>query len=128
MGSLSDASKTKSFPNVPNYHPDHALLLQDIVKVTQNIMNGRTNNTGTVTLASGVTTTVVTLPSSRLGQSTVINFMPTSPQAAIELAAGTMYVSSRSVQSGATQYSTFTITHSSAAAIPIRSFDFTLTG
>lgn len=126
MGSLSNT--TKKFPNVPNYHNDHPSLLQDIIKVTQNTMRGKTNNTFTATLAPGVTTTTVDMPRDSIGQDSVIHFMPQTANAAAELASGSMYVSSRVVASGAPDMnSSITITHSNSAQTD-RIFGFTVIG
>jgi hypothetical protein len=53
---------------------------------------GKTNNTGTVTLADGSSTTTVT--DRRAGADSVITFMPTTANAASDLP--NLYVSSRS--------------------------------
>lgn len=79
---------------------------------------GRGNNKHTVTLTANAASTVVDNPAVHEGS--VIHFMPTTANAAAELASGNMYVSSRG--SG-----TFTITHNNAASID-RTFEFTFTG
>lgn len=60
-----------------------------------NCLNGKTNNTGAVTLATSTATTVVTLAKGRLGPNTVILFEPTTANAAAEIGAGTMWVSTK---------------------------------
>lgn len=62
-------------------------------EVVNGIMNGKTNNTGSVTLRQSQTTTVIT--DERIGYESVILFMPTTADAADEMAHGHMYVSSR---------------------------------
>ena len=125
MGSLAD--DTKQFPNVPDYHDDHVSLLQKITKVVQNIMVGKTNNCFSVTLTANSATTVVSINKNSLGQSSVIHFMPQTANAAAELAAGTMYVSARSVATGSDPNSTFTITHANNAQTD-RTFGYTIMG
>lgn len=67
---------------------------------------GHLGNVGTVTLASSATSTVVT--DFRVGPHSFIGFMPITANAAAELGAGTLYVSSRGGE-------TFTITHANNA-------------
>lgn len=64
-----------------------------VAEVVNGMMNGKTNNTGTVTLRQSQTTTVIT--DERIGYASVILFMPTTADAADEMAHGHMYVSSR---------------------------------
>lgn len=71
-----------------------------IVFALNNMLQGKLNNWGTVTLTVSSATTVVTDP--RAGVNSVPVFTPTTANAATELA--TMYVSSRGDQ-------TFTLTH-----------------
>jgi hypothetical protein len=73
-----------------------------ISEVVNGIMNGKTNNTGTITLTQGATST--TLTDERIGGTSVILFMPLNDHAADELAHGHMYVSARNKGSA-------TITH-----------------
>jgi len=73
-------------------------------KVTQTVngtLDGRTNNTGEVTLNNAPSTTVV---DARISTGSVILWHPTSSAAAMELGAGTMYVS-------ATTSGSMTVTH-----------------
>jgi hypothetical protein len=62
-------------------------------EVVNGIMNGKTNNTGTVTLRQSQVTTVIT--DERIGYESVILFMPVTSDAADEMSHGHMYVSSR---------------------------------
>ena len=84
--------------------------------VLRNVVEGKTNNTGVVTLTPNVATTVVT--DQRAGAESTISFMQKTANAAAELA--TMYVSSQGKQ-------TFTITHANNA-LNDRTFRYTITG
>ena len=66
---------------------------RSVAEVVNGIMNGKTNNTGTVTLGTSVTST--TLNDARIGADSVILFMPTNANAATIFAGGSLYVSSR---------------------------------
>ena len=90
---------------------------RDISNVVNNILSGKQNNTGSVTLTNSATSTAVT--DYRVGSESVILFMPTNSDAASEKAAGGMYVSARSENS-------FTITHASATTT--RSFEYVVIG
>jgi len=117
----SPTTETK-FPGVPNYYPDHPSLLKQIIKVVQNLLQGRSNNAHAVTLTANVGTTTVTLAKDEIGQATLVFFMPQTANAAAEIGAGTMYVSARNVLSN-----TFTITHANNAQTD-RTFGFALIG
>ena len=54
---------------------------REISEVVNNIMNGKTNNTGTVTLAVASATTT-TINDERIGYDSIITFMPTTANAA----------------------------------------------
>lgn len=73
-----------------------------VAEVVNNIMNGKTNNTGTISLNQGATST--TINDRRIGPDSVILFMPLNSNAADELAHGHMYISAR-------DQATATITH-----------------
>jgi len=66
---------------------------RSIAEVVNGAMNGKTNNTGTVTLGTSVTSTVIS--DARIGADSVILFMPTDVNAATILGGGLLYVSSR---------------------------------
>jgi len=93
-----------------------------MARTINGVMQGKTNNTGTVTLTASSATTTVTEASNRIGEETVILFMPTTANAATEFGAGSMYVSSRSVANN-----TFTITHANNAQVD-RTFYYVLVG
>ena len=82
--------------------PYEATDAREISQVVNNILEGKLNSTGSVTLTASAATTVVN--DNRSGYESVILFMPTSANAAAEQGAGGMFVSSRGKQ-------TFTITH-----------------
>lgn len=91
-----------SFPQAPENSRADDLSIRSIVRVINNIMRGKTNNRGEVTLTASASSTVVS--DVNVGGDSVIHFMPTTANAAIELGNSTMYVSSTGKQ-------TFTITH-----------------
>lgn len=71
-----------------------------VAEVVNGIMNGKTNNTGRVTLRQSATTT--TLTDARIGADSVLLFTPTSSHAAAEMAH--LYISAQTAGSA-------TITH-----------------
>ena len=75
---------------------------RDISEVVNNILDGNTNNKGSVTLTASATSTAVT--DLRAGPESVVVLMPTTANASAEVGAGTIYVSARAKQ-------TFTLTH-----------------
>jgi len=93
---------------------------KEISVVVGQIMDGKTNNTGSVTLTESVASTVVT--DRRIGPSSFVSFMPTTANAATELAGGSMYVSSIDVSNR-----TFTISHANNAQTD-RTFTYTIIG
>mgnify|MGYP005819375581 FL=1 len=90
---------------------------RDVSSVVNNILAGKQNNCATVTLTNSATTTAVT--DYRVGPESAILFMPTTADAASELAAGGMWVSARAANS-------FTITHASATTT--RSYTYVVIG
>lgn len=83
-----------------------------------NLFQGKSDAAGSVTLGASVATTDVTDP--RVGADSVITFMPKTANAAAEIGAGGMYVSSRG--DGA-----FTITHANNAQTD-RDFEYSISG
>ena len=75
---------------------------REISEVVNNMMNGKTNNTGTVTLAVASATTT-TINDERISYDSIITFMPTTANAASELT--NLYVSAKTKGSA-------TLTHS----------------
>ncbi|WFU35662.1 hypothetical protein QA635_15135 [Bradyrhizobium brasilense] len=80
--------------------------LKKIVLAIQGLAAGRSNAVGTVTLATGVSTTIVSTPNAASGSTPILT--PASANAATELGNGTLYVNA--VANGS-----FTITHASSA-------------
>jgi len=80
--------------------------LKKIVLALQQLAAGRSNAVGTVTLATGASTTTVTTANCAPGSTPIL--VPASANAATEVGGGTMYVSA--VASGS-----FTITHANSA-------------
>jgi len=87
---------------------------REVATIVNNILDGKINATGTVTLTASAASTAVT--EDRAGATSVILFMPTTANAAAEQAAGGMYVSSRGKQ-------TFTIAHANNAQTD-RTYDY----
>lgn len=94
-----------------------AQYLKHLVGVVNQIMRGKTNNIGEVTLTPSQATTVVTDP--KAGIDSHIDFMPLTENAATEYVGG-MYVSSQGKE-------TFTITHANNAQTD-RDFRYVITG
>lgn len=115
-------TSNNGFLNAPEYFSDLKEWLRRCVRVINGIMQGKTNNTGSVTLTANAATTVVTESEGRIGQNTVILFSPTTANAATEFGAGTLYVSARDVINN-----TFTITHVNNAQTD-RTFKYVLIG
>jgi hypothetical protein len=92
--------------------------LKKIVLALQQLASGRSNATGTVTLATGASSTTVSDANCSAG--TVPLLAPASANAAIEVGNGTIYVSA--VTNGA-----FTITHANSATTG-RAFLYALQG
>lgn len=63
-----------------------------VAEIVNNIMDGKTNNTGTITLASSATSTI--LYDARISAESVIIMTPMTSNAAKEF--GTTYISARS--------------------------------
>src|SRR6185436_9943596 len=117
------ATGVLTYPGVPPFNGEDVNDWLFHARLTINgCLNGKTNNTSAVTLTSSTATTVVTLAKGRLGPNTIILFEPTTATAAAELAAGTMWVSSKDVAAGV-----FRITNSVSVAGD-RTFNFILVG
>lgn len=102
----------------PSFQPDEKQHRRLIAQWEREAHQGHLGNTGNVTLMTGTAATVVT--DFRVGAFSVIGFMPTTANAAAELAAGSMFVSSRSAQG-------FTITHASTTTAD-RAFAYSILG
>ena len=92
--------------------------LKKIVLALQQLAAGRSNAVGTVTLATGVATTVVSDKNCAAGSTPLLT--PMTANAATEIGNGTLYVSA--VANGA-----FTLTHASSATTG-RTFLYALHG
>tara|TARA_B100000989_G_C19514082_1_gene460699 strand:+ start:1084 stop:1398 length:315 start_codon:yes stop_codon:yes gene_type:complete len=75
---------------------------RQVAFVVNNILEGKLNSIGSIQLSNNVTSTIVN--DKRVGNDSIILFMPTNSFASNELASGSMFVSS-------TQKQVFTITH-----------------
>lgn len=108
-----------AFLNAPVYLEDLKDWLRKMSVVVNNTMQGKTNNTGTVTLTANSATTTLTEAPNRIGQGTVVLFMPTTANAAAE---ATTLHATRNVASN-----TFTLTHTNNAQTD-RIFNYILVG
>ena len=91
--------------------------LRKLAQVANRAANGKTNNTGTVTLAASTTTTTVT--DSRIGEDTVVLLSPLTANAAAAI--GTTYISTT------TAGTSFVLTHASDANVD-KTFGYILVG
>ena len=87
---------------------------REVAEVTNGIMNGKTNNTGSVTLRASNTTTTIT--DERLGFDSIILLSPLSANAAAQ----TPYISTKAKGS-------VVITHTSTAHTDLN-FDYIIVG
>lgn len=113
-----------SYDGVPQYLADTSDWCRRIARVVNSLLQGKTNNVGTVTLTTNAASTVITLPDGLLGADTVILFDPLTANAAADLYGGAMYVTTanRNVLS-----KTITITHPNNANAD-KAFRYTLIG
>jgi len=103
------------------YYPTLAPVETDTRKIVQAVrqtIDGKTNNTGTITLDASVATTKFI--DARCGAESVIVFMATTANAASEMATGAMYVSTRGKQN-------FILTHTNNVQTD-RTFDYIIVG
>lgn len=115
MGSLVSANAKSS---IPAFQPEEDLHRRRIAEWSIQVMQGKLNNVGSVTLGAGVASTSVT--DARVGINSFIGFMPTTANAASETGAGTMYVSTRGD-------GYFVITHANGASAD-RTFGYCVLG
>lgn len=109
-----------AFLDAPEYQKNHENLLRLLLRVVKGIMQGKTNNTGTLTLTENSATTTVTFAAGRIGSGTVLSLTPTTANAAGALSG--LYVSGRDVSAG-----TLTLTHANTSTTD-RTFAYTLVG
>lgn len=93
-------------------------ILSRVVQVVRQLMEGKSNATGVVTLTANAGSTQVTAPT--CGLSSVIFLSPTTAHASAEIGNGTIYVSG--VALGA-----FTLTHANNAQVD-RTFGYEVRG
>lgn len=83
-----------TFPGVPPFDGTNINNWAISARLTiNNLLNGKSNNTDSVTLHTSTSTTTVVLAKGRIGPNSVILFMPRTANAAVEISTGTMYVS-----------------------------------
>jgi hypothetical protein len=70
-----------AYLNPPEYMPDPIEWLRQMTRVVKGMLQGKTNNVGTVTLRANATTTTVTLAEGRLGSDTHISLTATTASA-----------------------------------------------
>tara|TARA_S200002703_G_C3618476_1_gene189968 strand:- start:151 stop:468 length:318 start_codon:yes stop_codon:yes gene_type:complete len=87
-------------------------------QVVNNLLDGKSNNTGTFTCTASAATTAVT--DFRAGKSSIILLMPQTANAAAEVGNGTIHVSTRAKQS-------FTVTHANNSQTD-RTFGYVIVG
>jgi len=114
MGSLSQITGSGN-AGAP-YEEDEEHHRRQIAGVIFQLLNGKTNNTGTITLTAGAGSTAVTFD--KAGSNSKITLSPTTSNAAAAIA--TTYVSAKGKK-------TFTLTHANNAQTD-RIFDFVVTG
>lgn len=80
-----------NLPQPPTYGLPGVLLAwcRNVSTTVNNIMRGKTNNTGSVTLTANAATTTLSDPN--IGGNSVVNFSPTTANAAAEVGNGTLY-------------------------------------
>jgi hypothetical protein len=116
MADISDG-----FLGVPEDSDDPLEWCREISRmINSNLLQGKTNNTGQLTLTANQTTTVITLDKGRLGANSTILWAPTTDNAAAEKDG--MYESARSVENG-----TFTLTHANDSSTD-RTFNYAIIG
>lgn len=89
-------AQQRTFPGVPPFNGEDVNDWIFHSRLTLNgCLNGKTNNTGRVTLNTGTSSTTVVLAQGRLGPNTVILFEPTTANAALAISTATMWVSTK---------------------------------
>lgn len=115
MGSLVSANAKT---NIPAFQPEEDQHRRRIAEWSVQVMQGKLNNVGSVTLTTGVTSTTVV--DARVGINSFIGFTPTTANAASEGGAGTMYLSTRGE-------GLFVVTHANSASAD-RTFQYCVLG
>lgn len=104
--------RTEGNISVPEIMTDIPAWLKLTAAKVNQILRGRTNNVGEVTLAAGANSTIISVAVGVFGDKTVFCFDATTAHAATALGSGNMYVSSRSPDAG-----NYTISHPNTADI-----------
>ena len=94
--------------------------MADVARGVRLLFQGKTNNTGSITLTANASTTTLTDP--RLTVDSVLAFDPLTANAAAELAAGTFYTLAANRNN-----LTWTLTHTNAASTD-RTFRYVVVG
>jgi hypothetical protein len=108
----------QGFPSLPTSLPFREEALRRIAQAVNGLLQGKSNNVGTVTCTPGATSTVVT--DSRIGANSTMPLDARSASAAAELGAGTAWWSSQGK-------GTATLTHANAVSAD-RIFRFAIIG
>lgn len=95
---------------VPESMTDIPEWVKRIAAKVNQIMRGKTNNVGVVTLNAGATTTLIEVAIGVFGEKTVFVFDPTTSTAATAFGSGSFFVSSRLPDEAK-----YTITHPNTA-------------
>jgi hypothetical protein len=104
-----------SFPGAPlTKIGDTDNWVQRIAMVVNSIMQGRTNNYGTVTLTANAASTTVNLAAGRLSTASVILLEPRTANASAEIGAGTIYITAANHDVANNR---FVITHANNAQV-----------
>jgi hypothetical protein len=112
MGSLNIGQGNSGAP----YEDDQEKHRRKIADVIFQLLNGKTNNHGTITLTASAGSTAVTFD--KAGVNSVVSLSPTTANAAA--AVGTTYISAKGKK-------TFTLSHANNGQTD-RIFDFVVTG
>ena len=91
---------------------------REVAEVVNGLLDGNSNNRGTVTLATSAASTAIT--DYRAGPDSSVLLMPTTANASAEIGAGTIYVSARATNS-------FTLTHANNSQAD-RTFGYIIVG
>ena len=87
------------YPVSPRYLADADQHRRLIAENVARMMQGKTNNAGTVTLTASAAST--TISDDRIGYDSVVIFVPVTANAAAEIYGGTMYYANTSRTNGA---------------------------
>jgi hypothetical protein len=105
-------------PPIRRHYVNYEEWQRQITWIINAMLDGKHNGTGSITLTASASSTAVA--DSRVGTYSVINLMPLTANAAAEIGAGAVYVSSRA-------QGTFTIAHANNAQTD-RLFQYSISG